>query len=142
MPDWIRCHEVALWWIAALSTIGFIAALILVPLLIVRIPSDYFSPQRRREAALSDQHPLVRALFKTLMNLLGCILILAGILMLILPGQGILTILMGVMLMHFPGKDRLELWIVSRKAVIGTINWLRKRAGQAPLILEGNNKVE
>ena len=37
-------------------------------------------------------------------NLYGSLLILAGIVMLFLPGQGILTILFGFLLLDFPGK--------------------------------------
>jgi hypothetical protein len=69
-------------------------------------------------------------------NLLGYILIAAGILMLVLPGQGMLTIVAGIMLLNFPGKYKLERWIVSRHQVLQSINWVRRRAGQAPLVLE------
>jgi len=64
-------------------------------------------------------------------NLLGCVIIVAGIVMLVLPGQGILTILAGIMLLDFPGKYRLLRWIVARPQVLRTLNWLRRRAGRA-----------
>jgi len=61
----------------------------------------------------------------------------AGIIMLVLPGQGIFTILIGIMLLNFPGKYRLERWIVARRPVLRSINWLRRRAGRAPLVPDG-----
>jgi hypothetical protein len=69
-------------------------------------------------------------------NLLGYIFVLAGILMLMLPGQGVLTILIGIMLLNFPGKYELERWIVSHGSVFRSINWIRRHAGRTPLVLE------
>jgi hypothetical protein len=66
-------------------------------------------------------------------NLLGAVLIVAGLLMLVVPGQGLLTIAVGLALTDFPGKFRLERWIVKRPSVWRTINWLRRRAGREPL---------
>ena len=70
-------------------------------------------------------------------NLLGYIFVVAGLIMLVLPGQGIFTILIGVMLLNFPGKYQLEQWIVARRPVLHSINWLRRRAGRAALVLDG-----
>jgi hypothetical protein len=72
----------------------------------------------------------------TAKNLLGYILIAAGIVMLVLPGQGTLTILIGILLVDFPGKYRLERWVVGRGPVLQSINWFRRRAGRPPLLLE------
>jgi hypothetical protein len=68
-------------------------------------------------------------------SLLGYVFIAAGVLMLVLPGQGMLTILVGIILVDFPGKYRLERWIVTRRPVLRFINRLRRRAGRAPLVL-------
>ena len=68
-------------------------------------------------------------------NVLGAIFVVAGLIMLVLPGQGIFTILIGIMLLDFPGKYRLERWIVARRPVLQSINWLRQRAGRAALVL-------
>jgi UPF0716 family protein affecting phage T7 exclusion len=69
-------------------------------------------------------------------NLLGYIFVVAGILMLMLPGQGFLTILIGITLIDFPGKYALERWIVSHGSVLRSINWIRRQAGRPPLVLE------
>jgi hypothetical protein len=68
-----------------------------------------------------------------LKNALGIVLVVAGLVMLIVPGQGLLTIAVGLMLIDFPGKYRLERWLATRRPVWRSINWLRKRAGRAPL---------
>lgn len=69
-------------------------------------------------------------------NLLGAVFVIMGLLMLVLPGQGILTILIGLVLMNFPGKDRLIRYAVSRPRLLSSINSVRRRSGRKPLILE------
>ena len=124
-------------WIAAVSLFAFLATLIAIPWLVVRIPADYFAHGRRPRQEGPRRHPVVRVAFLIGKNLLGYLLILAGIAMLVLPGQGVLTILLGIILADVPGKYRLERWAVSRPAVLGAINGLRRRAGREPLVLDG-----
>jgi hypothetical protein len=71
---------------------------------------------------------MLRPLYLVVKNLIGFILILAGIAMLVLPGQGVLTIVVGMVLMNFPGKFRLERWLATRPPVWRSLNWLRKKA--------------
>ncbi len=137
MLEWIQSHKRIIWWMAGVSIVTFIAALIVIPLLVARIPSDYFAHTRRHRRQWGDQHIVVRGVLLIGKNLLGYVLIAAGIIMLALPGQGVLTILVGIMLLNFPGKYRLERWIVARPRVLRSINWLRRRARRPPLSLEG-----
>lgn len=53
--------------------------------------------------------------------------------MLVTPGQGVLMIIAGLVLLEFPGKFRLERWLVTRRHVWRSINWLRRRAGRPEL---------
>jgi UPF0716 family protein affecting phage T7 exclusion len=71
-----------------------------------------------------------------LKNLLGVAVVAAGILMLFVPGQGVLTILLGIMLLDVPGKWTLEQKILSRTEVRKTINRLRARFRKPALVLE------
>lgn len=139
MLEWLQSDENTIWWIAGAgaSVIPFLAFLIVVPLLAVRIPSDYFAHGRFNRKLWADHHLILRVMLLIGKNLLGCVFIAAGIVMLVLPGQGILTILAGIMLLDFPGKYRLVRWIVARPQVLRTLNWLRRRAGRTPLYLEG-----
>jgi UPF0716 family protein affecting phage T7 exclusion len=68
-------------------------------------------------------------------NLLGILIVLVGVAMLLLPGQGILTILIGLMLLDFPGKQRLERRLVQQPSVWRAINWMRAKAHQPALEL-------
>jgi hypothetical protein len=134
MFEWLVNNETLVWWLASVSIIGFVATLALVPVLIIRIPTDYFSDTRRQRWDLWDQsHPVMRWSLLVGKNLLGWVVILLGIAMLVLPGQGILTIVIGMILINFPGKYRLERWIITRDSVLRAINAIRKRSGRAPL---------
>ena len=73
-------------------------------------------------------------------NAVGIILVAAGILMLVLPGQGIVTILIGLALTSFPGKQAIERRIVKRREVGKTLNQIRKWAGQEPFDFTSGRK--
>lgn len=120
-------------WLAALSALTFVGSLLVIPLVAARIPADYFCSDRRGKTLWHKRRPSLRMLVLILKNMLGLVLFLAGVLMLFLPGQGLLTIFLGIMLMDFPGKYRLERYIISRGPVLRGINWLRRRSGVAPL---------
>lgn len=122
----------ALWWLAPLSLLLFFGTLAVVPLLVMAMPADYFLRERRS----ARRHPLalVRALLK---NLLGLVIAAAGLVMLVTPGQGILTILIGLGMLNFPGKRALELRLVGRPGVRAAIDWIRRRGNRQPLLLPG-----
>jgi len=100
---------------------------------VVRIPVDYFSHHKRHKISDETRHPVVALMLAGVKNLLGIFLILAGIIMLFTPGQGLLSILFGLMVMNYPGKYRLECWIMNRPLIINTINAMRKKKGYPPL---------
>lgn len=139
VPGWqafwqlIEPWHTLLWWLGGVSGFLFFASLLALPWAVSRIPADYFLPERRHPVAFSQRHPLLRWAWLLLKNLLGLVLLLAGILMLVLPGQGLLTIIAGLILMNFPGKYRLERWLVARPGVTRAINWMRRRRGAVPL---------
>ena len=133
MVPWLHGHEAVLWGVGALSVVTCVGTLVVLPLVVARLPPDYFTrvprPRPRRHAQASGSHVLWR-LGK---QLLGLGLVLAGGAMLVLPGQGILTILIGLMLLDFPGKRRLEQRLVQQPAVGRALNWMRAKAHQPAL---------
>jgi len=100
--------------------------------LIVKLPADFYAERNHRRRVFQDS-PVLRVVFLAIKNTLGALLLVAGILMLVLPGQGILTILAALTLLDFPGKRRLELRILHLPALLKGINGLRRRAGRKPL---------
>jgi hypothetical protein len=132
---WIQAHNQLVAWLVAASAFMFVASVVAVPWMLVRIPHDYFGPGREHRLPFADRHPIVRSVLLTLRNTVGVLLVLVGIAMLMLPGQGVLTILAGLVLLHFPRKHELMRWIVSRRAVLASANWVRHRAGRPPLVV-------
>lgn len=135
MLDWLQQHEQLAWWMFALSVATFIGGIIAVPILLAKMPSDYFLRPRRTAAAFSQHHPALRISLLIVKNLLGVVFILFSIPLLAGPGQGILTLLIGITLLDVPGKRRLELWLVRLPRVLQAINWVRRKAGRPPLEL-------
>lgn len=124
---WLGIHPRFLAYAAPISVLVMVATLLVTPWLVARIPEDYFV--RRRHVGLHTPHLAIRVL----KNLLGVVLMLAGIAMLALPGPGIITMLGALALLEIPGKRALERWLVSRPGVRTVIARLRKRAGRPPL---------
>lgn len=129
--DWIQSHEVLIAWMGGLGLLIFLGSLVAMPVIIVLMPQDYFV---RMERGLLQRKPL-RQVLHVFKNVLGCILLLAGIAMLVLPGQGLLTILIGLSLIDFPGKHGLQLRLVRIPRIRRSIQWIRHKAGRPPLAL-------
>lgn len=125
-------------WIAivgGVSLLTLVISALVVPLVIRRLPEDYFLRPDASSSVSLERHPALRLLLLILKNLFGAVLVIAGLVMFVTPGQGILTLLMGICLLNFPGKRRLEVWIVKRRPVHRAIDWIRRRSGQPPLRL-------
>jgi len=138
MIHWMEFHEIALLWMGFASFLTFVGTLFAIPLLVIRIPEDYFTRSTRPLSRWRSHHPVIRISVLIIKNILGVTFILAGIAMLFLPGQGILTILIGITLTNFPGKMSLERWLIRHGPVHHAINWLRKRTHHPPLQIPGN----
>jgi len=133
--DWFSENKGLSAILAGASLLTLIISAIAVPIVIRRMPNDYFLESSPRAEAYRERHPVLRMIFMIFKNLFGGILFLGGVLMLITPGQGVLTIMIGLMLMDFPGKRSLEIWLVKIKPINTAINWMRKRADKPPLLL-------
>ena len=139
MIDWLQQLEAwyfaneRIWQILGiLSIIFFIGTLITVPLLIIILPSRYLVEDRLCRPMSRWTTYIFYILFK---NMLGGLFIIAGLFMLILPGQGLVTLAIGFMLINFPGKRKLVLQITRRQGVRTMINRLRAKAAKPPLEL-------
>jgi archaellum biogenesis protein FlaJ (TadC family) len=121
-------------WMGIGSVFVFIISLLSLPWLAAQIPDDYFVPKKRQPTQWKTQRPLARLIILIGKNCLGYVLLLGGILMLFLPGQGLLTMITGLLLVDYPGKFRIERKIVNTPAVLKSLNWLRAKAKKPPLI--------
>ena len=131
MGAWVQEYEGLLWALTAMSVVLFVATLIAIPIMIARMPADYFV--RRPVRDWPARRPVLHLAVVILKNALGLVLLLAGIAMLMLPGQGLLTILVGIMLLDFPGKRRLEGALIRRKVIRRAADWIRAKAHRPAL---------
>jgi hypothetical protein len=95
-----------------------------------RLPADYLL----HDTEPSSARGMARC-WLVLRNGLGVILLVMGVMMLALPGQGLLTILAAFTIMSFRGKRRLEHKLMVIPAVLEAINRLRRRSGHPPLLV-------
>ena len=139
MLPWIEAHSILL--LSGLGVLGlatFVGSLIALPILIARLPADHFIVDRARVRPWRSLHPVRSTVLLFLRNLLGMILIVGGMLMLVLPGQGILTIVIGLLMIDAPKKRAFQAWLLAWKPVNRGINWMRRKANQPEFMLSAS----
>jgi hypothetical protein len=119
-------------WISIGSGFALLLTAIAIPIVIVKLPADYLVNDQKK-SWLDAQPAVVRAVFRVGKNLFGVVLVLLGIIMLVLPGQGVLSIILGLSLVDFPGRRALQCKLIRRPKVIDSINWIRKKFHRPPL---------
>jgi hypothetical protein len=105
------------------SVAMFVATLLAVPLYFTRISDDHF--------VRHEDHPLAK---RIALNAIGALLVLLGIAMLVLPGQGLLTVIVGLTLLDLPFKKKLLRKLLMNPKVKHALDAMRSRAGRGPLI--------
>jgi hypothetical protein len=121
--------------IAIFSAVMLVVSPLVLAGVLAWMPADYFAREERIGAALANRHPAIRVTARVLKNALGLLLCVAGLVMLVTPGQGLLTIVAGLVLLDLPGKRGIELRIVRNARVLRTINKLRARFHHPPLVV-------
>jgi uncharacterized membrane protein len=119
------------------SIITCVASLLGTSWVVRRLPVDYLltEPDRVRSPGSSG-------VARTLRNVLGVVLLILGVLMLVLPGQGLLTILAALSVMDFRGKRALERRLMLHPRLFALINRFRLRAGAPCLLSPGASRSE
>jgi hypothetical protein len=140
LPQWART---AFEWLlepgvlvslATASAILFVLSVAGVPWFVARLPTDYFTRHELDELGVRGAKPSGwRIAGRILTNAFGLLLFVAGVLMLVLPGQGVLTILVSLFFLDFPGKRKLERRLIGSRPVFRAINAIRRRVGRPPL---------
>lgn len=130
---WFESNQEFMWWLFAGSIASLVLCLLLLPVVVVRLAPDYFVAPRKK---LMAGRSFGVWLWHIMKNLLGAIFVIIGVVLLLLPGQGLLTIFVGLLLLEFPGKRALELQIVKRPAILRMLNRMREKRGHAPFVVE------
>ncbi len=131
--SWLEPFLSFILWMASISSLFFIVSILFIPWVIIKIPYDYFYPETRQPVRTVSPYPKLNFLLTIVKNLVGGLFIIAGLAMLVLPGQGLLTILIGMTLTNFPGKYKLEQGLVRRKSILRAMNWIRSKAHRPPI---------
>src|SRR5688572_28987751 len=111
MPDWVKpilpdfierllSHPSVLLGLTIGAGALFLLSIVATPWLVARLPRDYFK-RRYDFAAQIVKNRRLRVVFRVAKNVLGVVLLLAGILMLIIPGPGVLCILAALVMLDF-----------------------------------------
>jgi archaellum biogenesis protein FlaJ (TadC family) len=117
-----------------LSLVLFFVSFLLIGFVIWRLPEDYFINEKHSCWIDPVRYPNFYWLWRMLRNIIGVLLIIAGVMMLVLPGQGFLTIVTGLMLVDFPIKKRFLDRLSAIRSVQKSLNYLRKKLGKPPFL--------
>jgi hypothetical protein len=115
-------------WLGVFSLVMFVGSLVGIGWVLVRLPADYFA----RTLAESQEYRREHWAWYLARNVLGFVILIAGIVMLFMPGQGLLAILVGVLMVDFPGRRTVVRRIIERPGIMSTANRLRARFGRPP----------
>lgn len=100
-----------------ISIVLFVASLLFVVYWLVQVPADYFV----------SEHSTNKSGPELLRSVLGFILVVMGVLMLVLPGQGVVTMVIGFLMIDTKWSKKYAEKILKKKNVKRTINNLRKK---------------
>ena len=118
-----------------------LASAVAAPAIIARLPADHFVlPEVPLRTRWQQATPAGRARLLA-RNLLGAVLVLLGGIMLLTPGQGVLTLLAGLGLLDIPGRRALLRRLLARPTPRALLQRLRDRAKQPPLHLADHDKA-
>jgi hypothetical protein len=131
--QWFADHPEVLIGMGISSIFIFSISILGISWFVAQIPEDYFLLSKRQTSKWQQQKPILRFVVVVAKNILGLSLIIGGLLMLVLPGQGLLTIVTGLLLVNYPGKYKLEQKIVLMPSIYKALNWIRFKAKKPPL---------
>ena len=117
--------------ITTLSLLFALLSVLGVVWFIAKLPADFFHQPRHHHHLIDpNRYPNLHFIYKTIRNILGLVLILAGIVMLVLPGQGVLTIIVGLIIADFPQKERWLQKAITLRSVQKGLNLIRRKLGK------------
>lgn len=99
----------------------FVGSLCLTLFVLLRLPKDFWLRY------LNENRSRDHFALWWLRNTLAVVIALAGVAMLVLPGQGLLTLLVALIVSNFSWKNRIITKFISNMKVRGALNTLRRK---------------
>lgn len=118
--------------LSLVSVASIVVCAATLPWIIVRLPEDYFA-RARRDRPWSERSPRRKA-WTLVRCAVGGVFVVVGVVLLFLPGQGMLMILAGLLVAEFPGKYAAERQLARRPAMRRAIDAIRRRSGRPPMV--------
>ena len=118
--NWINDHYQIIQWIGIASILFFFLSIFIMHFVITKLPHDYFLDNISHS---SKNHK--NLLFRVVKNLSGLLLAISGIILLFIPGQGLLTIALGLCLIDIPCIEIIKKRFILSALVKKTLNWVR-----------------
>ena len=134
MTEWLASYSSILIGIGGLSILILIFSIIGLGWFISQIPEDYFIHEKRQADNWDKYSSDTRVIIIIVKNVIGIVMLISGLLLLILPGQGLLTMIIGLLLIDYPRKFQLEQKIISIPSVFRSLNWFRAKARKPNLL--------
>lgn len=133
LQQWLMAYKDILWPLGLVSLAFLVLGVVLLPVIVVRLPSDYLTRGKRSVRRRFVRMTIGGRIYLLAKNCFGGLLVLAGIIMLVTPGQGLISIAVGIGLLDIPQKQRLLRLLAGRRRVLHTINRFRARFGRPPM---------
>ena len=130
MIEMVVQYPSVLVWMTVVSVAGVVFGLLGVPRLVCWLPSNYFMGLENPKTIPK----LFRPQIQIVKNLAGGILVCFGLVMLIVPGQGLLTLFLGLVIMDFPGKRKVIRFLIRLETIQNSLNWIRRKKGRPPFM--------
>jgi len=125
--DWLSDNYHIIQRLGVASVLLFFLSLFILKYIIIKLPHDYFlNNLTNLQNSTKARKNLFLRMFK---NFSGLLLIISGIILLFMPGQGLLTIALGVCMIDFPWVQGVKRRFICSIPVRKTLNWVRFKKG-------------
>jgi hypothetical protein len=129
--QWLDTYQSEIAAVGSVSLVLLLITLLATPWLISLLPVDYFRETKRP----SQTSGVLAITLATLRNILGALFMVVGIIMLLLPGPGLVCFIMGLSLCEFPGKQSFLRNLITRfPSILNSLNWFRRKSGKERLL--------
>ena len=128
---WLDTYQTELAAVGSASALLLVLTILATPWLVSLLPVDFFRSSKRH-TILTGWIAMTWSLVR---NIAGSVFMLLGIIMLVLPGPGVVCFITGLSLCEFPGKQRFLRSLINRHpGILTSLNWIRTKSGKEQLL--------